>query len=292
MSERADLIVIGAGPGGSATAYHAARNGLDVLLLDRQEFPRDKPCGDGLMPHTASEISLMGLADWLEEPHHAKFRGIALYTQTSFLKQPIPPTIYGPHGYVIPRIETDARLLERAETVGARFHGGMRATKIVRTPAGDVAGIEVVSSGDALRYEAPLVVVADGSGGGLANELKAHQNVVAQRQYFRDVSGPGRDHIHIFATKDMNERGGGYGWVFYLGDGRANVGAGVSTRTVERTGRNLKDFFERFLEEPVTAGWLENAESEGPPKSWSLKKACGAPSVTRGARYSSGTRAA
>jgi flavin-dependent dehydrogenase len=68
MVERADLIVVGAGPGGSATAYHAIRNGLDVLLLDRQEFPRDKPCGDALMPHTVSEVALMGLGDWLPEP--------------------------------------------------------------------------------------------------------------------------------------------------------------------------------------------------------------------------------
>ncbi|MCA1731025.1 MAG: hypothetical protein LC751_16995, partial [Actinobacteria bacterium] len=62
-----------------------------------------------------------------------------------------------------------------------------------------------------------------------------------------------------------------YGWVFYFGDGRANVGAGVSTKTLERTGRNLKDFFDRFLEEPEMVEWLERAETEGPAKSWSLK---------------------
>ena len=50
MSERYDLIVVGAGPSGASTAYHAARSGLEVLLIDRQEFPRDKPCGDGMMP--------------------------------------------------------------------------------------------------------------------------------------------------------------------------------------------------------------------------------------------------
>jgi flavin-dependent dehydrogenase len=136
---------------------------------------------------------------------------------------------------------------------------------------GDVVGVEAVSNGDNTRYEAPLVIVADGSGGGLANEHKAHQNVVARRQYFKNVSGPDQDHLHIFATKDMNEQGGGYGWVFYLGDGRANVGAGVSTKTLERTGRNLKDFFERFLEEPVLKEWLKDAKPEASPKSWSLR---------------------
>jgi flavin-dependent dehydrogenase len=69
----------------------------------------------------------------------------------------------------------------------------------------------------------------------------------------------------------MNSHGAGYGWVFYLGDGTANVGAGVSTASLVRTGRNLKDFYDRFLEEPQLAAWLEKATPEGPPTSWSLK---------------------
>jgi menaquinone-9 beta-reductase len=69
----------------------------------------------------------------------------------------------------------------------------------------------------------------------------------------------------------MNRRGAGYGWIFMFGDGRANVGAGVSTKVLKRTGRNLKDYYDRFLEEPLVAEWLDGAEAEGPPKSWSLK---------------------
>lgn len=271
MSEQADLVIVGAGPGGSATAYHASKAGLDTLLLDRQKFPRDKPCGDGLMPHTANEISRMGLGDWLDEPHHNRFTGLALHARTASFKQPLPPTIYGPHGYVIPRLKTDARILERARCAGARFHGGTDIKYIRRSAAGRILGVEGMINGEPVRYEAPMVVVSDGSGGGLAGEMKAHQNVVARRQYFRNVSGPDWDHIHIFATRDMNERGGGYGWVFYLGDGRANVGAGVSARTLRRTGRNLKDFFERFLEEPAMTERLADAVPEGPAKSWSLR---------------------
>jgi len=271
MAERVDLIVVGAGPGGSATAYHAARTGLEVLLLDRQNFPRDKPCGDGLMPHAAEEITLMGLGDWLGEPHHGRFSGFSIYTQSAFLHQKVPPTLHGPHGYVVAREETDARLLERATEAGADFQGGVRATKLLRSPAGNVTGVEATADGEALVYQAPLVVAADGVGWFAGEEVKAHQNAVARRQYFRDVSGPEREHLHIFITKDMNESGAGYGWVFYFGDGRANVGAGVSTKTLARTGRNLKNFYDRFLEEPELASWLERAEPEGPAKSWSLK---------------------
>jgi menaquinone-9 beta-reductase len=271
MTERYDLVVVGAGPGVSATANYASKAGLKTLLLDRQEFPRDKPCGDGLMPHAASEVWLMGLGDWLDEPHHGKFTGFSIYTQTAYLRQAVPPSLNGPHGYVVKREETDANLLERAIAAGAEFRAGVRATELLRSPVGDVSGIETTKGGEDVRFEAPLVVAADGVGGFAGNGMKKHQNAVARRRYYRGVDGPNKDDLHVFVTKDMNEHGAGYGWVFYLGDGRANVGAGVSTRALARTGRNLKDFFDRFLEEPQVADWLEGAEPEGPAKSWSLK---------------------
>lgn len=271
MDKRYDLVVVGAGPAGSATSYYASRAGLDVLLLDRQEFPRDKTCGDGLMPHAASEVALMGLGDWLDEPHHGKFSGFSIYTKTAHLRQGVPPTMHGPHGYVIRREETDAKLLDRAIAAGAEFQDNTRATDLLRSSAGDVTGLEATRGDESLRFEAPLVAAADGIGGFASDGMKAHQNAVARRQYFRNVAGPDQEHLHIFITQDMNSDGAGYGWVFYFGDGSANVGAGVSTRALERTGRNLKDYFDRFLEEPELAGWLKGAEAEGPPKSWSLK---------------------
>ncbi|CAN5730538.1 hypothetical protein BH18ACT11_BH18ACT11_14500 [soil metagenome] len=271
MAERYDLVVVGAGPGGSSAAYYSAKAGLNTLLIDRQEFPRDKTCGDGLMPHAASEVALMGLADWLDEPHHGKFTGFSIYTHTAYLRQNVPPTLHGPRGYVIKREETDARLLERAVSAGAELRSGVRATDLVRSASGAVTGLEAVNAGEPVRFEAPMVVVADGVGGFASGEMKAHQNAVARRQYFRDVDGPDKQDLHVFITEDMNSHGAGYGWVFYLGDGRANVGAGVSTASLSRTGRNLKDYFDRFLEEPQLAAWLENATPEGPPKSWSLK---------------------
>ena len=271
MTERYDLVVVGAGPGGSSTAYYSSKVGLRTLLIDRQGFPRDKTCGDGLMPHAACEVALMGLADWLDEPHHGKFTGFSMYTQRAFLRQGVPPSLHGPKGYVIRREETDAKLLERAVSAGAEFRSGTRATDLSRSPTGDVIGILAVNSGEELHFEAPIVVVADGVGGFAGEGMKAHQNAVARRQYFRNVDGPDKEDLHIFITEDMNSHGAGYGWVFYFGDGRANIGAGVSTRALARTGRNLKDFFDRFLEEPQLAGWLEKAEPEVPAKSKSIK---------------------
>jgi geranylgeranyl reductase family protein len=271
MAERFDLVVVGAGPGGSSTAYYAAKAGLNTLLVDRQEFPRDKTCGDGLMPHAASEVALMGLSDWLDEPHHGRFTGFSIYTRTALLKQTVPPTLHGPHGYVARREETDEKVLERAVWAGAQLRTGTRATDLLRSSSGRVTGIRAENGGGPTRFDAPLVVVADGIGGFGGDGMKAHQNAVARRQYFRNVDGPDKQNLHVFITEDMNSHGAGYGWVFYLGDGTANVGAGVSTASLARAGRNLKDFYDRFLEEPQMVEWLQDATPEGPPRSWSLK---------------------
>ena len=198
----------------------------------------------------------MGLADWLDEPHHGKFTGFSIYTHTAYLRQGVPPSLHGPRGYVARRQETDARLLERAISAGAQLRSGVRATDLVRSASGSVTGIEATEAEVSLRFETPLVVVADGVGGFAGKGMKAHQNAVARRQYFSDVEGPDKQDLHVFITEDMNSHGAGYGWVFYLGDGTANVGAGVSTAALARTGRNLKDFFDRFLKEPQMAAWL------------------------------------
>lgn len=272
-TDRRDVLVVGAGPGGSSAAYYAARAGLDVHVIDRQEFPRDKPCGDGLMPHAAGELRLMGLGEWLEQPEHGKFEGFAIYTQTAAFRELVPTTLHGPHGYVIPRQKTDARLLDTALQAGASFESGVRATGLLRSSTGAVTGLEAAKYGETVRYEAPLVIVADGSGGGFGQEegLKAHQNSVARRQYFSGVENPDKHYLQVFMTRDMCQNGAGYGWIFYFGGGRANVGAGVSNKTLARTPHTLQEVYDRFLEEPEVQDQLRGAKPEGQPRSWSLK---------------------
>jgi flavin-dependent dehydrogenase len=155
MGEGYDLIVVGAGPGGSSTAYYASRAGLKTLLLDRQEFPRDKPCGDGLMPHAAGEVAMMGLGDWLEEPHHGRFTGFSIRTATASIRQGVPPTLHGPQGYVVRREETDAKLLDRARSAGAEFRSKTRATSLLRSPAGAVTGLMAENGGGPESFTRP-----------------------------------------------------------------------------------------------------------------------------------------
>ncbi len=60
-----EVLVVGAGPAGSSAAAWAARQGHEVTVIDKEKFPRDKPCGDGLTPRAIKELTSLGLADWL-----------------------------------------------------------------------------------------------------------------------------------------------------------------------------------------------------------------------------------
>jgi geranylgeranyl reductase family protein len=274
MTKVADLIVVGAGPAGSATAYHAAKSGLDVALLDRQHFPRDKPCGDGLLPHARKEIRLMGLGDWLDGPGHGVFDGYSIYGRKAVLTGESPPDVNGKRGYVIPRAETDQALLERARQQGAHFFGGVKARGLLHTSSGKVAGVEASAEGGSsgrLHFEAPLVVVADGVGGFAREGLKNEQNGVAIRQYFAAAKGSRRNHVHFWMTENLTRWGAAYGWLFYLGDSRANVGVAIYKDVLQRSPHPLKEMYENFLREASVAERLDGAEPDGPAKSWSLK---------------------
>ncbi len=84
-------------------AYHAAHAGLEVLLLDQHESRQDRAAGDALFPRAVAEVSLMGLADWLERPNYYKYESIVVYARTAHLCEPNSPTNrHGVRGYVIP----------------------------------------------------------------------------------------------------------------------------------------------------------------------------------------------
>lgn len=267
----ADLIIVGAGPAGSSAAYHAARGGLDVVMVDREHFPRDKPCGDALLPHAVNEIEKMGLSAWLSDCSHSRFERYCVYTPTASFEHQASPVVHGKEGYVIPRKETDAKLLEQAQDTGAEFRPGVNARKVIRNPTYEVTGIEATSQENEIFFEAPLVIAADGVGGFAADGLKAPQNGLVQRQYFTNIGGQNKGQVHFWFPEDLLHYGVGYGWIFFLGDGRANVGAGLYKEALKRSPYTLSEHYERFLERVDVQEILNGAEPESPAKSWSLK---------------------
>ncbi|WP_033196316.1 FAD-dependent oxidoreductase, partial [Streptomyces xiaopingdaonensis] len=122
-SERtADVIVVGAGPAGSATAYHLARSGLDVLLLEKTAFPREKVCGDGLTPRATKQLLAMGM-DVSEEAGWLRNKGLRIIAGGHRLQMDWPELASFPdYGLVRRRDDFDEQLARQAEKAGARLH--------------------------------------------------------------------------------------------------------------------------------------------------------------------------
>ena len=222
-----DVVVIGGGPAGSAAAYHAARAGLDTLLVDRTAFPRDKTCGDALVPTALRALARMGIFD-LPGVAIRGVRVVHLQTGTvrwdPFADHPPPH-----HGIAIRRRILDTLLLERARSAGAvvriaRAHSLLPAGTSYRVVLSDAAGGSEVL--------ARSVIVAAGSAGrgtllGSGSPSATRAWGVAGRAYVT-LSQPAGDTFDVYFPLRIGARLiAGFAWVFPVSERHVNVGVGV-----------------------------------------------------------------
>ena len=166
-----DVLVIGAGPAGSAAAAWAARAGLDVTLVDAATFPRDKPCGDGLTPRAIAELDGLGMVGWLDG--RARNYGLRAAGFGQELYLPWPGGSLPRHGGAAPRTQLDAAIRQVALDWGATSVEGRRAVG-VRMDGGRVAAVTFDKQGrGSARTEITCrrLVVADGARSQLGRHL-------------------------------------------------------------------------------------------------------------------------
>ncbi len=233
-SDDTDVLVVGAGPAGSAAAAWAARAGLDVTLVDAEEFPRDKPCGDGLTPRAIAEMQMLGLGDWLGGRVRNQGLRAAGFGQELYL--PWPGGSLPAFGSAAPRMQLDAAIRQVALDSGARAVTGHRAVGVERDRDRITSVRFTVGSGKQAR-EASIscrrVIVADGARSQLGRTLgrEWHRGTaygVAARGYIASArSDDPWISSHLELRGEKNELLSGYGWVFPLGDGDVNVGVGT-----------------------------------------------------------------
>jgi geranylgeranyl reductase family protein len=212
--ERYDVAVVGAGPAGSAAALAARRAGARVVLIDRAEFPRDKPCGDGIAPHALDVLADLGVAGAVEG-----FAPVEALRLISPGGEVVARTLARP-AYTVPRTVFDARLVAAARAAGAVWR--RRTVRSLR-----VDGDSVLVDG---RFAARVVIGADGAGSVVRRHLGHDRNpdghlALAIRGYAAAPAGAVEQRIVTAAAQWP-----AYAWAFPIGDGRANVGYGEVLR--------------------------------------------------------------
>ena len=237
MSEQspdtADVIVVGAGPAGSAAAYHLATAGLDVLLLEKTSFPREKVCGDGLTPRAVKALTAMGLPvtdgnGWLLN------KGLRIIGGGGRIELDWPDLSSFPgFGTVRARTDFDEMLARHAQRAGVRLHENVTVTgPVLDERTGKVTGVLAKSGGEPRQFNARLVVAADGNSSRLSVAMGLHKRDdrplgVAVRTYY---TSPRHDDDYLEAWLDLWDGKNllpGYGWIFGMGDGTSNVGLGL-----------------------------------------------------------------
>jgi geranylgeranyl reductase family protein len=242
-ADEADVIVVGAGPAGSTTAFYLAQAGLDVLLLEKSRFPREKVCGDGLTPRGVKALVGMGISVG-EQDGWIRNKGLRVIGAGKRLELSWPElSSYPDYGLVRPRTDLDDMLARRAAQAGARLREGVTVTgPVLDDRTGRVRGVwgggkPTDERGDPggsppREYRARVVVAADGNSSRLSVAMGLRKRDdrplgVAVRTYY---TSPRHDDDYLESWLDLWDGDRllpGYGWIFGMGDGTSNVGLGL-----------------------------------------------------------------
>ncbi|WP_179646938.1 geranylgeranyl reductase family protein [Spinactinospora alkalitolerans] len=265
----ADVIVVGAGPSGATTAYHLAQAGLDVLVLEKTAFPREKVCGDGLTPRAVKQLTSMGVS--FEDKGWIRNHGLRIIGGGVRLELPWPELAeYPGFGLVRTRYDFDEILIGRAVEAGARLLERTNVTEPVIDPRSNrIVGVRAKNAdGERVSYRAPLVVAADGNSSRLSVAMGIRKRDdrpmgVAVRTYF---TSPRHDDDYLESWLELWDSSGGkdvllpgYGWVFGVGDGTSNVGLGILNSTASFQDVDYRNLLRRWTSSmPEEWGFTED----------------------------------
>ncbi|MCM0615480.1 geranylgeranyl reductase family protein [Paenarthrobacter sp. MSM-2-10-13] len=240
------VLIVGAGPAGSTAAYYLAQQGIDVTVLEKTSFPREKVCGDGLTPRAVREIQKLGLPHAVSEGWRRN-KGLRLIAGGRTIELPWPEVADFPtYGLIRTRLGFDEDLARHAESAGAVVLERHSVTSALTAEDGRVIGVQASildesgrKTGETRDFHADVVLAADGNSTRTAVSLGMHKRDdrplgVAVRTYF---TSPRHDDDWMEGWLELPGKSGkplpGYGWVFGVGDGTSNVGLGILNSSKE-----------------------------------------------------------
>lgn len=264
------MVVVGAGPSGSALAAMLAQQGHDVLLLDRQKFPRDKTCGDAIPAAAIDLLYSIGLKERLQEANFYPIHKVLLSSPRGHaMVSDLQPSTMGTESIVAPRIQFDQIVHDFAVTSGAEARKGLVQAPLVSD--GRVEGVVVKNGSSTSTIKSRLVVGADGSTSVVGRHLRPDDNhprhrAVALRAYVSGIElKPGTVEFYMY-------RGilPGYAWIFPISETEANVGLGMRLDRFQKSDLSLKDLLDRFFRIPEIAARLNGDYAAREVATWQL----------------------
>ncbi|MDF5754962.1 geranylgeranyl reductase family protein [Spongiactinospora sp. TRM90649] len=284
----ADVIVVGAGPAGSAAAFYLAQAGLEVLLLEKTTFPREKVCGDGLTPRAVRQLIAMGID--IDAPGWVRNRGLRVVGGGRRFELDWPDLAsYPDFGLVRVRKDFDEILAANAVRGGARLMQGVNVTgPILDDRSGHIVGVTAKKDGEPVSYRSRLVVAADGNSARLALGMGLHKREdrpigVAVRTYYESPRHDD-DYLEVWLELwDGRDLLPGYGWVFGVGDGTSNVGLGLLNTSERFKNVDYRDLLRRWVANMPSDWGFSDENMRGPVRGAALPMAFNRqPHYTRG----------
>lgn len=268
-----DVIVVGSGPGGATAAATLAAHGKSVLLVDRQAFPRDKVCGDGLPQNVMRMmINQLGIDPGKAGLKYQRIYGLSIGAPSGralIVEEADRPQF----SMASPRLDFDMLLHEHALRVGATFEVmNVEGPLLVKTQNGKerIAGIVERRGKQTIEHEARVVIAADGASSPIARGLRGRvadpaETAIAIRAYGR-LKRPMPYYVYFKYKLDLVP---GYAWIFPVAPDRANIGLGLfDQEAYKRRGHSLKRLLDQFIQE-LQAEYSFEIEPDS-IKSWPL----------------------
>jgi geranylgeranyl reductase family protein len=251
---KADIVVVGAGPGGVIAAQRLAKTGVQVALLEKNKVPWLKTCGDLVTREGLEALGRSDLGEWA-----AQFKLVDRLRFTAPDRRVLDVFLgEKPVARMIPRLQMDELLVKEALRSGVDFREGCRVRWVEISEGG------VCAYADGMEVRAQMVILADGSHAPITRSLglfKEQVDLIAVRQYLAgdcDPDGPLEFHFQEQIIP-------GYTWMFPIGNGQVNVGAGTYFRRTRSKEVDLRAWLEQFkAQHPIQADRLSKMEPVGP----------------------------
>ncbi len=271
----AEVVVVGSGPAGAFTAALLAEKNHDVILLDKDDFPRDKTCGDALPAKAIELLYGAGMGEALDaagksDKMYSLKRMRLISPKGCERSYPLAKSPGGFSAAVAPRFHFDNLIREEAIRAGAKFHRATAEKPIIEN--GRVTGVQVSNGQKNNEIRAKVVIGADGVASTLARALRngerhaRNHRAVAIRAYAENIElYPHEVEFYIYGSILP-----GYAWIFPLSGSRANIGLGMRLDHYHSGSHNLQQMLNLFLNMPLIKPRLKTGFKLENIASWPL----------------------